>query len=664
MNAAYASTVGEFRQSITAGHLDVLIQKIECGFFEVYKQLASAEERKAWIISLPALISRLPNGCDGLQILIELRMPIGNERADVILLGGSSSHPRAVVVELKHWNGNIEPYPSSPNLVVLGSERGLIRQHPAYQTDGYVGKLRNYHSVGQDFEVEGLVYLHDVGATNALRQLMSGYKSYVAFKDDTNEVVRRVVQLLPSELTASDAKQFASGEYVVSGRLVDFVNKNKEAIKSKIYTELAATGFGLCEEQALAVGEILHAANRAVQARQAGEKCTQIVFIVNGPPGSGKTLVALTALVDSLGSGVRALYGLRRNGALVNTLRRALRGDLDGSIQFLNVPRTDSGILDNGFHGEHLDLLICDEAQRMLLNSLPVALARASVVVFLVDETQRLNMDEQGISQNFENAAKQAGATVMSLPSLPAGIRCRGGISYHNFVEQLLLKPKEIQFGALQRPPWGRSYRFEVFGDYVSFHSAIEKLRDEQKLRVALVASWTESDGDMAWRLNMRPNTNAKNIRVGSRLQSGRALYPQETNEVSWVMNPDDYRTFWAGESSRLDICASIYGSQGFESDAVGFIWGNDLVWNQQRSQWELGAPNTSYDYSGGTQRQQSIKTLVNQIGQNLSAPNYEQVKTLLLNRARIFLTRGILATLVYAEDEGTRNFLRALFNG
>ena len=514
MNAAYVSTVGEFRQSIAAGDLDVLIQKIERGFFEIYKKLASSEERNAWVISLPAFISRLPNDCDALQILIELRMPIGNERADVILLGGSASHPRAVVVELKHWSGNIEPYPASPNLVVLGGERGLIRQHPGYQTDGYVGKLRNYHSIGQNFEIEGLVYLHDVAATDALRQVMSGYKSCVAFKGDTNELIRHVVWLLPSALTASDAKQFASGEYAVSGRLIDFVSKNKDAIKSKIYNELAATGFGLCEEQTLAVGEILQAANRAVLARQTGAKCAQSAFVVNGPPGSGKTLVALTALVDALGSGVRALYGLRRNGALVNTLRRALRGDLDGSIQFLNVPRTDSGILDGGFRGEHLDLLICDEAQRMLQSSLPVALARASVVVFLVDETQRLNMDEQGISHNFQNAAEQAGATIRSLPPLPAGVRCRGGISYHNFVEQLLLKPKEIQLGALECPPWGSAYRFEVFGDYVSFRSAIEKLRDEQRLRVALVASWTESDGDMAWRLNMRPNT--KNLSINN----------------------------------------------------------------------------------------------------------------------------------------------------
>jgi hypothetical protein len=66
-------------------------------------------------------------------------------------------------------------------------------------------------------------------------------------------------------------------------------------------------------------------------------------------------------------------------------------------------------------------------------------------------------------------------------------------------------------------------------------------------------------------------------------------------------MNPDDYRAFWSGESSSLDICASIYGSQGFESDVVGFVWGRDLVWNENT--WMLGGRNSSRDYSGGTEQ-------------------------------------------------------------
>ena len=72
---------------------------------------------------------------------------------------------------------------------------------------------------------------------------------------------------------------------------------------------------------------------------------------------------------------------------------------------------------------------------------------------------------------------------------------------------------------------------------------------------------------------------------------------------------------------------------------------------------WALGGSNTSRDSSATP----NIRDKMNQIGGNISHPLYDDVKRLLLNRARIFLTRGILATFVYAEDEGTRAFLRTL---
>jgi len=109
------------------------------------------------------------------------------------------------------------------------------------------------------------------------------------------------------------------------------------------------------------------------------------------------------------------------------------------------------------------------------------------------------------------------------------------------------------------------------------------------------------------------------------------------------------------------DTCASIYGSQGFESDIVGFIWGRDLIWDSIANDWKLGGKNTSLDYSGGTLRTMSIKNLMDQIGNNINHQHYDGVKTLLLNRARIFMTRGVLGTYIYAEDNDTRDFLLSL---
>ena len=59
------------------------------------------------------------------------------------------------------------------------------------------------------------------------------------------------------------------------------------------------------------------------------------------------------------------------------------------------------------------------------------------------------------------------------------------------------------------------------------FHFALKQAHDNQKVRVAMVASWTESDGDHKWRLKDRPYSPLKNIRVGPVLQSGKNIYPK-----------------------------------------------------------------------------------------------------------------------------------------
>jgi len=662
MNAALVTNIGDLRNI----NSDELVSRISEGFEKVYLHHPSTDEQNSWRNSIPAIINNLPIECDELPIIVEMRMPIGNERADLILLGGNN---QAIVVELKHWSGSISQYGSISNQVTLGGDAGVLRTHPGYQCDGYVGKLNNFHSVGNSYDIIGLVFLDSINYSQELDNLLNTFNSAIVYRDKTDVLCETVCDnLLPNTLSVSDGISFAKGEYNISGRLVDFIRDNQFDIKQKIYTNLADSGFSLCDEQLIAVNQILIAAKEAVDQKSKGLEPKKKAFVINGSPGSGKTLVALSLLIEAIGNGIKSIYGLRRNGALVNTLRNAIDNnlndrfrDLSGLVYFINVPRNNLGIADSGFKISNLDLIICDEAQRMLKDSLSVIFARSSVSAFFIDETQRLNWDEQGVKQNFIDETERNNVELVFLNDMPAGIRCRGGLPYHNFIEDLLLSPSSLDQGSLSNPVWKDEYQFKIFDNFDDFHFALKKARDRQNVRAAMVASWTESDGVYRWRLQNRPNTDLKNIRVGPRLQSGNNLYSYDTETISWVMNPDDYRVFWSGISSELDICASIYGSQGFESDVVGFIWGRDLVWDKDSDDWKLGGPNTSYDYSGGTIRQMSIKNLMNQIGDDKNHQHYDDVKTLLLNRARVFLTRGILGTYIYAEDKSTKEFLLSL---
>jgi len=100
----------------------------------------------------------------------------------------------------------------------------------------------------------------------------------------------------------------------------------------------------------------------------------------------------------------------------------------------------------------------------------------------------------------------------------------------------------------------------------------------------------------------------------------------------------EQYPRYWyKGESNKLTHCASIYGCQGLEADYVGVIWGRDFVY--RNGGWELGE-NCEDDVG-----RPSLKRLFER-AKNGDEKARDLALKLLINRYRIFLTRGIHGTL------------------
>jgi len=300
-----------------------------------------------------------------------------------------------------------------------------------------------------------------------------------------------------------------------------------------------------------------------------------------------------------------------------------------GAMFFSSVPRSGRGIGDAGF-AKDFGLVVCDEAQRFTAKNIRTIMGRAPTVVFLFDESQILNPTEEGTTQTFEDCAGSVGKEVAKR-NLSCTLRCRGGEEYHAWVEGLL----DGGSAAASRD-WTSRYLFRVFQRPEDMIGQLRTLGRAK--RVALVASFTESRGKLG------SPAHKENVRVGWPLPSGFDLYKDSTLEIRWLMDPKkEYAPYWlGGRSNRLEHVSSIYGCQGFEADYVGVFWGRDFV--RRGPKWDVGDRFCITDNIDGFA--------------NVLRADPSRGIDLLRNRYRVFLTRGMLGTFVFCEDNETRDFL------
>ena len=613
MKCAWQGTLAEASRAISGNHW---LSDLEHGYTRAFGHAPTPAESEAWRLSLPRTLTHLSRRDyvpPGTHIVVEYQLPFNGQRVDLALLGRCGGHESAHVVELKCWERS-EQHPYLEHCVLVN---GMPTPHPSYQAANYAGKLRFFHSEAQAWNVSAsaVVLNHDAARHSALKdgryaELWQAAPVFLPGELDPfgAYVARRLREQAPDE----QSQRFLSGTYSQSLRLLQALYEHRHEVLQHAMAALAVSGWGLSDEQLLAFDAI----------RAAGKAGQPGAYLVAGRPGSGKTLLALHLLLDLVGEGKRVVLAVRNN-RLIATLRAILDQSIlgaRGAVKFFST-RYGQGVEDRDTR--EADVLICDEAQRLALKTDNVLL-RAPVTVVIYDESQVLNMEEHGTADRLRQAASRVNLPIHEY-RLPTPHRCRGGARWVEWVDQVLEDPR-----ALRDVP--RDWVGEYVADIVPSARALrERLRvvHVDGRRVALVAAFTRSDG-----------------RKGG-LGKVRIPAPAEVDQsIEWLMDEEsEYVPFWRdGRSSLLSQCASIYGCQGFETDHAGVIWGDDLVIRD--GHWALGNPNNCYD------KTQQVKPLASRM-----RDEPEAAMILLKNRYRIFLTRGIFGTTIYAEDPETRDF-------
>ncbi len=578
----------------------------------------SPSEIRAWKESLQEMSKVLQDDeiPGDVGIGIEYQVPRTSKRIDFIIAGeDEDARAKVVIVELKQWSTTRRSDKDAIVWARRGGPKGETEGlHPSYQAWTYAALLEDFNVAVQDSAIalRPCAYLH-----NHPRDGEIDHPHY-------REHLERAPLFLKKErarLQAFIRQHVRHGDrkgalYAIeNGR----IRPSKMLADSVVGLLQGHPEFILIDEQKLVLESVLAADARAASRKQ--------VLIVQGGPGTGKSVVAINLLGALIGRGrnvryvsknaaPRAVYETRLTGTFKKTRISNLFG---GSGSFVDVAR------------DTYDALIVDEAHRLneksglyrnLGENQVVELIRAArCTVFFVDDHQRVTFHDIGHSDALRKHALAAGAEVTDL-ELSSQFRCNGSDGYLAWIDQTL----GIRTTANQTLA-GVDYDFRVFDDPAGMHALVVRQNGANRARVVAgyCWKWPSKKDPSAWDIEM----------------------PEFGYRRRWNLDKDG--SLWIVTPGSVDEVGCIHTCQGLELDYVGVIIGPDLVYKDGRVQVDVNRRASS------DQSVKGLKKLAKSDPKRASALAEMIVK----NTYRTLMTRGMRGCYVYCADAALAEHLR-----
>jgi uncharacterized protein len=701
-------TVSEFRDAVESDR-PALIDELQA-----ITGRGGDEEREAWNASLPLLSDALSSpGLGPLHVFLrgsgflalEYQLPAAASWCDAVLLGRGRWVPAGVIVELKHWiTRGDRPGPAEG----LMEHAGQLVLHPADQVRGYTEYCRRFHSAVQEYkaDVRGCVlftrdYFADRYGDPPNDTLVRDYPCFTM----APQMVREAwPAYLVSHLNAADeqfARAFVAGRYRQDRGFV-------RQIGAQIL-DPAASPFELLDHQRRAFALV----RARIEAKVlGGNHPTKQVILVEGPPGSGKSVLAAriwSSLVtdDRLPDGgavltttstaqtsnwTRLFQVAGRNRAAGGVVKRAAsyvpvstqtlgRLRRQHGAEFASDPLAwranvqllrDWGVpIQDGALDEQYLVSVVDEAHALINPEHsegrgqfgfaptfgPIAwhIIRCSTVsIFLLDAEQGFRDRENTTLADIRRWAQELGAEVTDVISLAgAQFRCAGSTEYVDWVDGLLQGRSTQDLRALARQ-WRKVFDVKLVDTLADLESALrERATDGRSAR--LLASYARPWATKgASRPHALPPAQQDFHESYEDASGTKRLWSKVWNFIP--QNGSDYTWFIqapVGSPMHADPLCEVgcpYAVRGFDFDHVGVLWLSDLIWRQR--EWRADPARV---HDTGLDRSVSAARAERNHG-----AAHEKLRMALAQAYRILLTRGMSGCYLWVEDEETRRHLRA----
>lgn len=224
--------------------------------------------------------------CIDTNMLLEYKLPSASAWCDLVLLGLNGNNKNQVlIIELKNWSRNNSDRPGICEGVMW--HNNAYKTHPSQQVKGYTEYCQRFHSTVQEYDAEcnGVVYFTkniDVRpfCEDPNNRLVADYPTFNTDNvDDLADYISDKIRKPDSHF----AQMFVNGVYKQDRNILRQV---AEMIKSKSEDKWKSP-FQLLDQQMLGYNLVM---SKLAEKVQDGAKQ---VIVVEGPPGSGKSAVAI-----------------------------------------------------------------------------------------------------------------------------------------------------------------------------------------------------------------------------------------------------------------------------------------------------------------------------------------------------------------------------------
>ena len=564
---------------------------------------------------------------DDIQVAIEYHISAaGRFRIDVLLAGNDGQTDNGVIIELKAWE--TADVSDVPEMVFCPIGGGSIRQHPCVQARKYRGLILRFNEdiKEQDIQLHSAAYLFNLHRRNPepledsrYQRIISDSKLFLA--NDVAQLRQFLERFVPQKSKKDVIFLIENGRLRPADELVarvsSMLNGNEE--------------FDLVDEQNEAFQNIKY------QLFDRKNLKTRNVFVVEGGPGTGKSVIAIRLLAEILKS-KRMGFFVAPNKAFRDTLIEFMaRGNTGYREDGQALIRSSWSFHDITYEKDgHIDVLIVDEAHRLKDKAYQYKgesmvedmIRAAQTSVFFIDETQRVSWNDSGSIARITQAANKFGSKCHASFKLTAQYRCNGSTGYLNWLDDVLQIRQTANF-----ENWGDGqYEFKVFDRADELYSALKAKNGRNKARLIAGYSWE-------W-----PKQGRKRGTTSKHVQADGLSLPWNYDGENWATSIDG-----------IEQVGCIHTSQGVEFDWLGVLIGPDLIFREGKI---VGDPARRAKNDASLN---GWKTKLKQAGDNPANQKavFEKVQEIIKNTYKVLLSRGRTGCYVWCSDAGLREYLK-----